>query len=74
MLTLEEAFIKTSSIFGGIEIYVPQNVNVKVKSTPIFGGVSNKVRNSKDNTKTIYIEAFCMFGGVDIKWMEYKKQ
>lgn len=64
---LEEAFIKTSSIFGGVEIYVPQNVNVKVKSTPIFGGVSNKVRNNKDNTKTIYIEAFCMFGGVDIK-------
>lgn len=63
----DEASIKASSIFGGIEIFVPQNVNVKVKSTPIFGGVSNKVINNKENTKTLYIEAFCMFGGVDIK-------
>jgi len=38
----KEAVIKASSIFGGIEIFVPTNVNVKVKSTPIFGGVSNK--------------------------------
>lgn len=63
----KEAVIKASSIFGGIEILVPGDVNVKVKSTPIFGGVSNRNTNSKDNQNTIYIEAFCMFGGVDIK-------
>lgn len=63
----KEAVIKASSIFGGIEIKVPTDVNIKVKSTPIFGGVSNKTTNSKENQKTIYIESFCMFGGVDIK-------
>lgn len=63
----EESFIKSSSIFGGIEIIVPGDVNIKVKSTPIFGGVSNKIVNKKENQKTIYIDAFCMFGGVDIK-------
>lgn len=63
----KEAVIKASSIFGGIEIIVPTDVNIKVKSTPIFGGVSNKTTNSKENQKTIYIESFCMFGGVDIK-------
>lgn len=62
-----EAAIKASSIFGGIEILVPESVNVKVKGTPIFGGVSNKSIYNKENTKTLYIEAFCMFGGVDIK-------
>lgn len=62
-----EAIIKASAIFGGIDIFVPNNVNVKVKSTPIFGGVSNKALNNKDNEKTLYIEAFCMFGGVEIK-------
>jgi len=62
-----ESAIKASSIFGGIEIIVPEGINVKVKSTPIFGGVSNKITNSKDNTKTLYIEAFCLFGGVEIK-------
>ena len=64
----EDKIITASAIFGGIEIYTPSNVNVKVKSTPIFGGVSNKVANVKgDNIPTIYVEAFCLFGGVDIK-------
>lgn len=62
-----EAVINASSIFGGIEIFVPEDVNIKVKSTPIFGGVSNKTSNKKENQKTIYIEAFAMFGGVEIK-------
>lgn len=62
-----ETVIKASSIFGGIDIIVPKDVNVIVKSTPIFGGVSNKISNSKGNKKTIYIDALCMFGGVDIK-------
>ena len=34
--------INASSTFGAIEIYVPSNVNIKTKSTSIFGGVSNK--------------------------------
>ena len=60
--------INSSSIFGGITILVPSNVNVKVKSTPIFGGVENKVgTNHTENVPTIYISAFCLFGGVNIK-------
>ena len=62
-----ETVIKASSIFGGIDIMLPDDVNVHVKATPIFGGVSNKLRNHKDNKKNIYIDAFCLFGGVDIK-------
>lgn len=63
----DEAVIDISAIFGGAVIYVPQDVNVKVKSTPIFGGVTNHSLKDKENKKTIYISAFCMFGGVDIK-------
>lgn len=63
----KEAVIKASSIFAGIEIFIPNDVNIKVKSTPIFGGVSNKCISNANNQKTIYIEAFCMFGGIDIK-------
>lgn len=63
----EEAVIRASAIFGGIDIFIPNDVNVKVKATPIFGGVSNKKSNSQNNQKTIYIDAFCMFGGVEIK-------
>lgn len=63
-----EQIINATAIFGGVEIKVPTNVNVRVKSTSIFGGVGNKINNVKDETiPTIYVNAFCMFGGVDIK-------
>lgn len=63
----KEVVIKTSNIFAGTKILVPNNVNIKIKSTPIFGGVTNKVDNKKDNKKTIYIESFNLFGGLEIK-------
>lgn len=63
----KETIIKASSIFGGIDILVPNDINVQVKATPIFGGVTNKNVNHKENKKTIYIDAFCMFGGIEIK-------
>lgn len=63
-----DSVIKTAAIFGGVEIYVPEGVNVKVHSTSLFGGVSNDVhKNSSGNTHTVYINALCLFGGVDIK-------
>ena len=47
---------------------IPENVKVKVKSSSIFGGVSNKQKfNEKAETYTIYINATCLFGGVEIK-------
>lgn len=64
----DDVVINACSVFGGMDIFVPTDVNVKITSTSIFGGVSNKTRNSKkENKKTIYINASCIFGGVDIK-------
>ena len=64
----EDKFVKTSAIFGGIEILTPENVNIKVKSVPIFGATSNKTgRKFDEKLPTIYVDSFCMFGGVDIK-------
>lgn len=63
-----DVVINTSSVFGGTEILVPNDINIKIKSTPIFGGVSDK-SNNKSNLKaqTIYINATCVFGGVEIR-------
>lgn len=64
----EDVVVHCTSIFAGADILVPPNVNVKVSSVPIFGGVSNKVHERNEaNAPTIFVNATCMFGGLDIK-------
>lgn len=63
-----DVVINATSIFGGITIYVPEGVNVKISSTSIFGGVSDERKNkTKNNEYTIYINTTSMFGGIEIK-------
>ena len=63
-----DATINVTSVFGGVDILVPDNVLIKTKSTSVFGGVDNKVKNDKiDNKHIIYVNATCVFGGVEIK-------
>lgn len=59
--------INATSIFGGTTIIVPNNVNVKVRSNGIFGGVNNKVKHSAEDAPTLYINGSAVFGGVDIR-------
>lgn len=64
----KDIVINTLSVFGGIDIYVPDDVKVKVSSTPLFGGV--EVKRGKQSSKkeiTIYLNSVCIFGGVDVK-------
>lgn len=64
----KDIVISTLSIFGGINIYVPENVKIKIKSIPFFGNVEDKTKNvTSEKEITIYIDAICIFGGVEIK-------
>lgn len=68
----EESVAKVSALFGSAKIIVPDDVVVEVSSSSIFGGVENKhkeVGKSKDKkaTKTLYVDATAVFGGVEIK-------
>lgn len=64
----KDCAITASAIFGGIDILVPDYVNVKVNSNSIFGGVSHKKHcPAPEGAVTLYINATCMFGGVEIK-------
>lgn len=64
----KDCVINGTAIFGGIDILVPDYVNVKINSNSVFGGISDKKRgNSKENTVTLYIDGTCIFGGIDIK-------
>ena len=60
--------INANTTFGGIEVFVPNNVQVRIKATPIFGGVTDKsVHTTNSDAPIIYINATCVFGGVEIK-------
>ena len=64
----EDVLINASAAFGGIDIFLPDNVNVKVKSSAIFGGVTDKKKRQHiEGAVTVYINADTAFGGVDIK-------
>ncbi|GAA5140862.1 LiaF domain-containing protein [Thalassotalea piscium] len=64
----KEITMKVLCLFGGDNIYVPENVNVVSKAFCIFGGVDNKAPCIADrNSPTIIIEGFAIFGGIDIK-------
>ena len=64
----KDCAITATSIFGGIDILVPDNVNIKINSNSIFGGVSDKYhRPTIQGAITVYINATCVFGGVEIK-------
>ena len=62
----DDCAISYTAVFGGIDIIVPEGVNVKVNSTSIFGGASNKTSKTP-NAPTLYVSGLCMFGGVDVK-------
>lgn len=66
-LISEDRVIHATAVFGGIEIKVPQNVNVKIKSNSIFGGITNKITHQSENAPTLYINGSAIFGGVTIK-------
>ncbi len=66
-----DIYIKTKSIFGGVDIFLPEDVNVITSGINILGGIENKVKKKTSNGKkkviNVYIESFCLFGGAEIK-------
>ncbi len=62
-----DAHIRVLALFGGVEILVPEHVNIVIRPVSIFGGVTNKTVNSNHNSHTLYITATAVFGGVEIK-------
>lgn len=63
----EDIVINCTSIFSGMNIHVPENVNVQVSGVPIFGGLNNHVKNNNPDAPTIFVNVTCIFGGINIK-------
>lgn len=58
-------------VFGGTTLIVPNDWNVIINVTPIFGGFSNKIIKDPsaaiDVNKTIIVKGLVIFGGGEIK-------
>ena len=61
--------IHATALFGGVEIIVPNDWNVILTGTPIFGGIDSKSRRKSNavESKDIYIHCTVAFGSVEIK-------
>jgi predicted membrane protein len=61
--------IHATALFGGVEIIVPDDWNVIISGTPIFGGIDSKSRRKPDasSNKDVHIHCTVAFGGVEIK-------
>lgn len=63
----KDTVIKAFCLFGGIDIKVPEDVQVKIKSGFIFGGASDDRKGETGKGKyTIYVDAAGGFGGISI--------
>lgn len=70
----KDTVIKAFCLFGGVDIMVPEEVQIKTKSGFIFGGISDDRKGDGEKGKyTIYIDAAGGFGGVTIKDRRKKK-
>ncbi len=62
----KDCVIEAFSAFGGLELIVPENINVVDNTNCIFGGISN-VTASVPDVPTLYLNGTCVFGGIDIR-------
>jgi predicted membrane protein len=66
----ESATIEVFTLFGGIELKVPQDWNVVVKGMPVLGMLANSTRSIPDGTrpvKTLVIQGTAVMGGLEVK-------
>jgi len=67
-LAEEGAVLDISTIFGGVDIRIPESWPVQTRSSAVLGGVDAKYSNTEENTgKRLVINASAIFGGIDIK-------
>jgi hypothetical protein len=62
-------------MMGGVDIIVPEGVNVEMSGIPLMGGFENKVGHGGwENGPTLKIRGVAIMGGVDVKPPKRKKR
>ena len=63
-----EAVIDVFAMWGGIELFVPENWSVTGRVTPILGGYEDKTRPTRDvATQRLIVRGFAIMGGIEVK-------
>ncbi|MEN1968623.1 DUF5668 domain-containing protein [Lentibacillus sp. N15] len=63
------ASLDLTTIFGGVNLYIPENVQVEVKGIPILGGWEDKTKKRGDDHTgfpVLTVNYLAVFGGVEI--------
>lgn len=63
------AYIQTTTMFGGVEIFVPSNWDVRINTIAFFGGSSDKRREvtPQKDTPDLVVTGTVFFGGLEIR-------
>ena len=68
IFTSPNVTIKVLCLFGGVDISVPEDINIISKAFCILGGIDNTAPSiASRQAPTLTIEGLVMFGGLDIK-------
>lgn len=64
-----EAVLDITTLFGGVELVVPSNWDVKLDVNTVFGGIEDKrgINPMPNSGKTLILKGSCTFGGVDLR-------
>lgn len=67
-LSPDSATIEIFYLFGGSKIRVPQDWNVEVRVTSIFGAMADKrvLKNEGDQPEVLLVKGLIVFGGAEI--------
>jgi len=67
----DEAYVKADAVFGGIEIWVPENWDVIMRAQGVFGGVSDETKHPEPVAgvppKRLIVRGAAVFGGIVVK-------
>lgn len=70
VLEAEQTFIDVECTFGGVEIFVPSNWHVEIKTQNMAGGTDDKryrTRENTDNDHRLILRGSVTFGALEIK-------
>lgn len=66
-ISKEGAKLEINCIFGGLELILPEGINVVTNGTGVFGGWSPNLKSTSSSGPKLEIVGAAVFGGVEIK-------